>query len=187
MKKGKVILDKGKFSLTLERLTHQLIENHGDFEDTCIVGIQERGVLLANRISELIKFHNKKAKFQYGKMDITFYRDDFRRRTQPLSPSSTDMDFIIEGKRVILIDDVLYTGRTIQAAMSALLDFGRPSQVELLTLVNRRFNRHLPIKADYTGINVDSMDEAYVKVEWKEENPADRILFFPPDKSNEQK
>lgn len=187
MGKGKVILDKGKFALTLDRLTHQLIENHGDFENTCIVGIQERGVLLANRISNLIQKHNKKAKFEFGKLDITFYRDDFRRRDQPLSPSSTEMDFLIEGKRVILIDDVLYTGRTIQAGMSALMDFGRPKQVELLTLVNRRFNRHLPIKADYTGINVDSMDEAYVKVEWQEENERDRILFFPPDKSNEQK
>jgi len=186
MKKGKVILEKGQFSLTLERLTHQIIENHGDFENTCIVGIQERGVLLANRITKLIKKHTKKATFQYGKLDITFYRDDFRRRTEPLSPSATEMDFLIEGKRVILIDDVVYTGRTIQAAMSALMDFGRPKQVELLALVNRRFNRHLPIKADYQGINVDSMDEAYVKVEWGEKAEDDRILFFPGEKLNKK-
>ena len=186
MKKGKVILEKGQFSLTLERLTHQIIENHGDFEDTCIVGIQERGVLLADRITQLIKKHNKKAAFKYGKLDITFYRDDFRRRNEPLSPSSNDMNFLVEDKRVILIDDVVYTGRTIQAAMSALMDFGRPRQVELLTLVNRRFNRHLPIKADYKGINVDSMDEAYVKVEWGAEPSDDRILFFPSEKLKEK-
>jgi len=183
MKEGKVILEKGKFQLTLERLSHQVIENHGDFSETVIIGIQERGVLLAERIVELIKKNHKKAKFKYGKLDITFYRDDFRRRDTPLSPSSTEIDFLIENQRVILIDDVLYTGRTIQAALSALQDFGRPKQVELLTLVNRRFNRHLPIKADYTGINVDSLDEAYVRVEWSSENPEDRILFFSADKN----
>lgn len=184
MKKGKIILEKGKFQLTLERLSHQVIENHGDFENTCIIGIQERGVLLAERIVSLIKKNHKKAKFQFGKLDITFYRDDFRRRDVPLSPSATELDFLIEDKRVILIDDVLYTGRTIHAAISALQDFGRPRQVELLTLVNRRFNRHLPIKADYTGINVDSLNDAYVKVEWSSESPEDRILFFSGDKKD---
>lgn len=184
MKKGKVILEKGKFQLTLERLSHELIENHDDFSNTCIIGIQERGVLLAERITSLIKKNHKKAKFEYGKLDITFYRDDFRRRDVPLSPSSTEIDFIIENKRVILVDDVLYTGRTVQAAMSALLDFGRPKQVELLTLVNRRFNRHLPIKADYTGLNVDALDEAYVRVEWNYNNNEDRILFFSAEKNN---
>lgn len=184
MKKGKVILEKGKFQLTLERLSHELIENHDDFSNTCIIGIQERGVLLAERITALVKKNNKKAKFDYGKLDITFYRDDFRRRETPLSPSSTEINFIVENKRVILIDDVLYTGRTVQAAMSALLDFGRPKQVELLTLVNRRFNRHLPIKADYAGLNVDALDEAYVKVEWNYKNNEDRILFFSAEKEN---
>lgn len=178
MSKGKIILDKGKFQLTLERLSHQLIENYGDFENTCLVGIQEKGVLLADRLSKLIKKNNRKAKFEYGKLDITFYRDDFRRRSTPLSPSNTELDFQIEGKNVILMDDVLYTGRTIQAAMTAIGDFGRPNRVELVTMVNRRFNRHLPIKADYTGINVDALDEAYVRVEWAEEFPEDRILLF---------
>lgn len=183
MNKGKVILDKGKFQLTLERLSYELIENHGDFENTCIIGIQEKGVLLAERITSLIKKNNKKANFLYGKLDITFYRDDFRRREKPLNPSETEIDFLVEGKRVILIDDVLYTGRTIQAGMSALLDFGRPAQVELLTLVNRRFNRHLPIKADYTGINVDALDDAYVRVEWNHKDNEDRILFFASEKN----
>ena len=178
MEDGKVILDKGKFNLTLERLSHQLIENHGDFENTCLIGIQEKGVLLASRLAKIIKKNNRKAKFEYGKLDITFYRDDFRRRTKPLSPSNTEIDFLIEGKNVILFDDVLYTGRTIQAALTAIGDFGRPNQVELVTLVNRRFNRHLPIMADYTGINVDALDEAYVRVEWMEEEKEDRILLF---------
>jgi len=187
MKKGKIILDKGKFNLTLERLSHELIENYDDFDNSCIIGIQERGVLLADRLSKLIKKNNRKAKFDYGKLDITFYRDDFRRRSTPLSPSATDINFLIEGKNVILVDDVLYTGRTIHAAMTALGDFGRPNRVELVTLVNRRFNRHLPIKADYTGINVDSMNEAYVRVEWEEEYPEDRILLFAADDKTKKK
>ncbi len=185
MEQGKIILDKGKFQLTLERLSYELIENHGDFDNTCLIGIQEKGVLLAERLTQLIKKNNRKAKFDYGKLDITFYRDDFRRRTTPLSPSNTEIDFLIEGKNVIIFDDVLYTGRTIQAAMNALGDFGRPNRVELVTLVNRRFNRHFPIKADYEGINVDALDEAYVKVEWKEDDKEDRILLFAgKDKKN---
>ena len=186
MNKGKVILEKGKLQLTLERLSYELIENHGDFSNTCIIGIQERGVLLADRICNLVKKNSKKADFLYGKLDITFYRDDFRRREKPLNPSKTDINFLVEEKRVILIDDVLYTGRTIQAAMTALMDFGRPKQVELLTLVNRRFNRHLPIKADYTGINVDALDDAYVKVEWNYKDNQDRILFFSADKTKSE-
>jgi len=186
MRKGKVILDKGKFELTLKRLSFELIENHGDFSETCIIGIQERGVLLADRITEIVKQNSKKAKFKYGKLDITFYRDDFRRRDNPLSPSKTEIDFLIEDKRVILIDDVLYTGRTIHAAMSALMDFGRPQQVELLTLVNRRFNRHLPIKADYAGINVDALDDAYVRVDWDDDAAKNKILFFAGDKNNRE-
>lgn len=178
MSKGRTILLDKRFELTLQRLAHQLIENYGDFENTCIIGVQERGVLLAERILELLEKDIPEIKQAFGKLDITFYRDDFRTRKDPLKASSTEIDFLIEGKKVILIDDVLYTGRTIQSALAALQDFGRPEQVELLCLVDRRFNRHLPIQADYIGITVDALDEAYVKVEWKENNLKDRILLF---------
>lgn len=178
MEKGKIILANEQFNLTIHRLCHELIENYEDFSDTCIIGIQEKGVLLADRIQKNLSQLIKKSKIPYGKLDITFYRDDFRSRTKPIAASSTEVDFLVENMRVILIDDVLYTGRTVQAALSALQDFGRPKTVELLCLVDRRFNRHLPIKADYTGLTVDSLDEAYVKVDWEQIDGQDRILLF---------
>jgi pyrimidine operon attenuation protein/uracil phosphoribosyltransferase len=185
MKKGRVILENERFQLTLKRLCHQLIENYEGFENTCIVAIQERGVLLANRIVGDLKTLIAHDKIDYGKLDITFYRDDFRRREILSKASTTEMDFIVEGKRVILIDDVLYTGRTIQAALTALQHYGRPKTIELLCLVDRRFNRHLPIHSDYTGITVDALDEAYVKVEWQDGKQKDRIILFSPDKIKE--
>lgn len=119
------------------------------------------------------------ADLPYGKLDITFYRDDFRHRTKPLEAHPTQINFLVEGKRVILIDDVLYTGRTVQAALTALNHYGRPERVELAVMVDRRFNRHLPIQADYTGITVDALHHAYVRVEWTETHGADQILIFP--------
>ena len=178
MTRGKTILSKERFALTINRLCHQLIEEYDDFHNACIIGIQERGVLLADRVISQLYSINPDLKIDYGKLDITFYRDDFRIRDKPLKASSTEVDFLVENKRVIIIDDVLYTGRTIHAAMSALQDFGRPAKVELLTLVDRRFNRHLPIMSDYIGITVDALDEAYVKVEYHNIDGQDRILLF---------
>ncbi len=178
MSKGRTILASTRFELTIQRLAQELLENYGDFNNTCIVGIQEKGVVLAKRIIELIEKENIKLKVPFGKLDITFYRDDFRTRKEPIKAASTEMDFLIEGKKIILIDDVLYTGRTIQSALAALQDFGRPDKVELLCLVDRRFNRHLPIQADYIGLTIDALDEAYVKVEWRNQTNKDRILLF---------
>lgn len=178
MKKGRSILEKERFALTIDRLCHQLIENYQDFEGSCIVGIQPRGVFLADRIYQRLTELVASKSIEYGKLDITFFRDDFRLRQEPLKVNSIKMDFLIEGKKVLLIDDVLYTGRTIQAALAALQQYGRPEKVELLSLVDRRFNRHLPIQSDYVGLTVDAIDEAYVKVEWKGIDKADRILLF---------
>ncbi|MFK8101218.1 MAG: bifunctional pyr operon transcriptional regulator/uracil phosphoribosyltransferase PyrR [Saprospiraceae bacterium] len=178
MSKGRTILEKEQFRFTIDRLCHQLIEVYGDFEDTCLIGVQHRGVLFANRIHQRLATILKDSKIEYGKLDITFYRDDFRTRDKPLVANATELDFLVEGKRVILVDDVLYTGRTIVAALTALQHYGRPQKVELLTLVDRRFNRHLPIQADYTGLTVDALDEAYVKVEWETIDGKDRILLF---------
>ena len=178
MSKGKVILDKDRFALTIDRLCHQLIEQYDDFSNACLIGIQEGGVPLSKRIHSRLKEILSIETLEFGVLDITFYRDDFRIRTKPLKASTTTIEFLVENKDVILFDDVLYTGRTIQAAMTAINHYGRPKQVELVTMVDRRFNRHLPIKSDYTGITVDALDEAYVKVEWEETNGEDKILLF---------
>ncbi len=179
MSKGRVILSNERFQLTIERLCHQLIEKYDQFEDTCIIGIQPRGVHFSNRLYARLTQILKIKKLDYGKLDITFFRDDFRQRDKPLTAYTTDLNFLVENKKVILVDDVLYTGRTIQSAMNALNHYGRPDQVELLALVDRRFNRHLPVQADYVGMTIDSLDEAFVKVEWEETDGEDKILLFP--------
>src|SRR3978361_2422407 len=137
------LLDGQKFQITLQRLCRKLIENHNDVSGTVIIGIQPRGIYLAKRIAEELRKILPGKKIQQGDLDITFYRDDFRRREQ-LLPNQTKIDFIIEDKKVIMMDDVLWTGRTIRAAMDAMLDFGRPEKVELLVLVDRRYSRPLP-------------------------------------------
>ena len=179
MARGRTILQGAQFRITLERLCHELIENHGNFEESCLVGIQPRGVNLSDRLIErLRKLLPPKSPLDYGKLDITFYRDDFRTREKPISANTTEMDFLVENKHVILVDDVLYTGRTMQAALTAILHYGRPASVEVLALIDRRFNRHLPIQCDYQGLAVDALDEAYVKVEWRGEDGEDKIKLY---------
>lgn len=179
MHEGRVILSSKPFQMVLDRLCLQLLERYDDFSGTCLLGIQPRGIWLADRLHSRLSALESQLLLKYGKLDITFYRDDFHLHKDPLIASDTQIDFPIEGCKVILVDDVLYTGRTIQAAMSALNDLGRPAEVSLLTLVDRRFNRHLPIKADYIGIVVDAVDEAYVRVCWKGKDEDDGILLFP--------
>jgi len=172
------LLDGQKFQITIKRLCHQLIENHNDFSNSVILGIQPRGVFLANRIASELKSILPDAEILHGNLDITFYRDDFRRREGPLVPNSTLINFIIEGKKVILVDDVLWTGRTIRSAMDAMLAFGRPEKVELLVLVDRRFSRHLPIEPDYIGIQVDSINSQKVIVSWLETEQEDKVILL---------
>lgn len=177
MNEGRVIMESKQFGLTLLRLCHQLIESYDDFSNTCLVGIQTRGVWLSERLALELEGLGVE-KVERGKLDITFYRDDFRIREKPLKASPTEMDFLVEGKQVILVDDVLYTGRTIQAALIALNHYGRPKDVALLSLIDRRFNRHLPIQPDFMGLAVDALDEAYVQVQYKEKHGKDQILLF---------
>lgn len=172
------LLDGQKFQITIQRLCHQLIENHNDFSNSVILGIQPRGTFLSNRIASELKQILPEANILSGNLDITFFRDDFRRREGPLVPNSTHIDFIIEGKKVILVDDVLWTGRTIRAAMDAMLAFGRPEKVELLVLVDRRFSRHLPIEPDYIGIQVDSINSQRVLVTWKDADQEDKVILL---------
>lgn len=173
----RIILDNRKFQLTLHRLCHQLNENHGDFSQSVLIGIQPRGIFFADKIFSLLKKFSGK-EIPYGKLDITFYRDDFRTAEKPLIPCETDLDFSIENKKVVLIDDVLFTGRTIRSAMDALLQYGRPEKVELMVLVDRRFTRHVPIQPDYVGISIDTIQDEKVKVDWGNKEEEEKIWIM---------
>ena len=174
--KPKILLDKKKFDVTIKRLCCQLIEVHNDFSKTVIIGLQPRGIFLAKRIQKELQSILKTKNIKCGELDITFYRDDFRKKE--LIPNRTNIDFIIEDKNVILIDDVLFTGRTIRAGLDAIQAFGRPNDVELLVLVDRRLFRHVPIQAKYIGITIDSIATQNVRVEWKESEGIDKITLF---------
>lgn len=163
----KTILDKYQLQITIERLAYQLVENYSDLSSLVIIGIQPRGIYLSDKIFEQLNKISPGNSVHYGKMDITFYRDDIRKELH--SPNQTDISFSIEDKNVVLIDDVLYTGRTIRAALDALLAFGRPKKVELCVLIDRRFSRQLPIQPDYCGKAIDSIISQKVKVEWDKE------------------
>lgn len=163
----KTILNAQQLRLLTLRLAHQLLENNDDLNEVVFVGIQPRGVQVSQRIAEHIRVLTKQNAIQYGVLDITFYRDDVR--TELHVANKTDIPFSIEGKKVILIDDVLFTGRTIRAALDALQDFGRPNKVELAVLVDRSFNRELPIQPDYFGITIDTATNQKVTVDWEQE------------------
>lgn len=176
MKQG-IILGNPKFDITIKRLCHQLIESHNDFSDSVLIGLQPRGAYLAKRIHEQLKTLLPKKDIKLGNLDVTFFRDDFRTSEKLLLANATSIDFIIENKKVILIDDVLYTGRTIRAGLDAMLAFGRPSKVELLVLIDRRYTRHLPIEPDYIGLQVDSISSEKVIVKWKETEGLDEVVL----------
>ncbi len=179
MGKERTILEGKQFKLTIDRLCHQLIEIHDDFHNSCIIGIQPKGTFLAQRLHKRLLELTGLETIEMGLLDVTFYRDDFRTREKPLAANKTIMDFLVENKKVILIDDVLYSGRTVRAALTALEHYGRADKIELLSMVDRHYNRHLPITSDYTGIKVDALDEEYVSVEWMEVQGKDKILLFP--------
>ena len=161
------ILDKNQLHLTIQRLAHQLVENHPDIENVALIGIQTGGIYLADKIVEVLRAISKDKKIQYGKLDITFYRDDIRKELHV--PNQTDIPFSVDNKKVVLIDDVLFTGRTIRAALDALQDFGRPQKVELCVLIDRKSSRQLPIQPDYCGKAIDSMISETVKIKWERE------------------
>jgi pyrimidine operon attenuation protein/uracil phosphoribosyltransferase len=174
----RTLLDGKKFQITIKRLCHQLIENHNDFSNTALIGIQPRGSYFADRVKQELSEILDTKNLRKGNLDITFFRDDFRRKDGFVSANSNSIDFIIEGCNVILIDDVLWTGRTIRAALDALLAFGRPAKVELMVLIDRRFSRQVPIEPDYIGQQVDSLDYQLVKVSWKETEGEDKVILL---------
>ena len=171
----KSILTKEQLSITIKRLAHQVLENHVDLSNTVLIGLQPRGIFLSDQIVDEIRKETSAEKIHYGKLDITFYRDDIRKGLH--IANRTDIPFSIEGKNVVLIDDVLYTGRTIRAALDALLDFGRPEKVELCVLIDRRFSRQLPIQPDYIGKSIDAIVSQKVKVFWKTKDGKDEVCL----------
>jgi pyrimidine operon attenuation protein / uracil phosphoribosyltransferase len=160
----KLILDSELLDITISRLCQQLIENHNDFSDSVIIGMQPRGIFVAEILHRKLE-KDIKNQIPIGYLDATFYRDDFRRRETPVKANETRIPFIIEGKNVVLVDDVLFTGRTIRAALDAMIAFGRPAKVELLVLIDRKYNRELPINADYVGKAVNTLSTQRVLVE----------------------
>ncbi|MEN8886145.1 MAG: bifunctional pyr operon transcriptional regulator/uracil phosphoribosyltransferase PyrR [Winogradskyella sp.] len=174
----KVLLNSKEVNIALHRLACQLIENHDDFSDTVLIGIQPRGRFLADRLAQILSKDYKIKNVQLGHLDITFFRDDFRRGQKPLEANTTIIDFIVEDKNVVFIDDVLYTGRSIRSALTAIQSFGRPKNVELLTLIDRRFSRHLPIQPNYRGRQVDAIDNQRVKVNWVENEGEDAVYLI---------
>ncbi len=172
----KTILNEQQLAITIQRLSNQLLENHLELKNTILIGIQPRGIYFSERVIRELSKQISLGNISYGKLDITFYRDDVRQGLHTIN--RTDILFSIENKNVILIDDVLYTGRTIRAALDALLDFGRPSKVELCVLIDRRFSRQLPIQPDYVGKAIDSIISQKVKVFWKEKDGKDEVTLI---------
>jgi pyrimidine operon attenuation protein/uracil phosphoribosyltransferase len=182
---SKLIFNKELLAITIDRLCHQLIENHNDFADSVLIGLQPRGIYLSRRIHERLKVIKPDMLGSYGELDISFFRDDFRRRDL-IVPSANKMDFIsVENKKVILVDDVLYTGRTIRAGLDALLAFGRPAGVELLVLINRKFSRQLPIEPDYIGKSIDTISTEKVKVHLKQPDGEDGVWLISEERYHE--
>ena len=169
----KLVLSGSQLAITIKRLAHQILENHINLENTVIIGLQPRGIFLSDQIVAEIKKETPGIPINYGKLDITFYRDDVRRELHVAN--QTEMNFSIEGKNVVLIDDVLFTGRTIRAALDALIDFGRPEKVELCVLIDRRFSRQFPIQPDYVGKSIDSIISQKVKVFWKKKDGKEEV------------
>ena len=171
----KSILTEKQIQVTVKRLAHQVLENHLGLENTVLIGIQPRGIFLSDRIVNELRSLLPEEKIRYGKLDITFYRDDIRRELK--IANATNIPFSTENKDIILIDDVLWTGRTIRSALDALLDFGRPARVELCVLIDRRFSREFPIQADYIGRSIDTFPSQKVFVRWKENQGTDEVVL----------
>ncbi|MCP1995821.1 bifunctional pyr operon transcriptional regulator/uracil phosphoribosyltransferase PyrR [Flavobacterium sp. HSC-61S13] len=174
----KVLLTAKEVNIILHRLACQLVEKHLDFSNTILIGIQPRGKFLAERLKLIIEREYAVQDISLGFLDITFFRDDFRRNLKPLEANKTQIDFLVENKKVIFIDDVLYTGRSIRSALTAIQSFGRPSEIELLVLIDRRFSRHLPIQPDYRGRQVDAINDEKVLVSWGENDDQEDGVFL---------
>ena len=172
--KLRTILDNVQLEYILHRLAHQLIEVHGGFKDSILLGVQPRGITLCSIIHPLIEY-KLKSKIYHGSIDISMHRDDIHLQGTNLSIGKTEIPISLDNKNIVLIDDVLYTGRTIRAALDTLMDYGRPRDIELLVLIDRRLHRHVPIQAKYIGRAIDSIEEEKVKVILEKDSKKNRV------------
>ncbi len=170
----KLVLDREGINKALDRIAHEIVENHKTMEDVAVIGIKKRGAYIASRIVERIKTFSGKG-LLLGALDITLYRDDLTQAAEQPVMHATEIDFNLEGKDIILVDDVLYTGRTIRSAFDALIDFGRPAKIELAVLIDRG-HRELPIRADYVGKNIPTAKEEAVHVRMAESDGSDEVI-----------
>lgn len=175
--KDKVLLDSKQLDFILKRLSLEVIENHHFFENSILVGIQPRGIVLCDIIHKAIE-EKLKINVPKGYIDISLHRDDIHLQDTLIDIKDTNLPYSVEGKKILLIDDVLYTGRTIRAALDALMDFGRPIDIELLVLIDRRLHRNVPIQAKYVGKKVDSIKQEKVKVFLNVQKEEDRVEFI---------
>jgi pyrimidine operon attenuation protein/uracil phosphoribosyltransferase len=174
---NKVLLNSKEIEIILHRLACQLIENHNDFSECVLIGLQPRGTYLAQRLASILRENYQIKNLELGLLDITFYRDDFRRRDAPLEAAESQINFLIENKNVVIIDDVLFSGRSVRAALTAIQSYGRPKNIELLVLIDRRFSRHLPIQPNYRGRQVDAINEERVVVNWRDLHDKDAVYI----------
>ncbi len=164
----KLLLRSPLLEITINRLVQQVIEQHETFSNSVIIGLQPRGKYFANRLKKRLD-SILDIEIPIGYLDTTFYSEDFRRKAIPLKIERTEIPFLLENKKVILVDDVLFTGRTVRSALTAMSEFGRPASVELLVLIDRKYSRNLPIQPDYVGKSVNTIQSQQVLVEWKEQ------------------
>jgi pyrimidine operon attenuation protein/uracil phosphoribosyltransferase len=179
MKEKAKILDKEALNRSIMRIAHEILEKNKGTKDLCFIGIRNRGVFLAHRLAECVK-KIENADIQVGALDITLYRDDLTLISQQPVVHKTEIDFDINDKNVILVDDVLYTGRTIRAALDALIDFGRPKLIQLAVLVDRG-HRELPVRADFVGKNIPTAKNETVEVRLSEVDERDEVIIVAKD------
>jgi pyrimidine operon attenuation protein / uracil phosphoribosyltransferase len=181
MKQVQLIMDSHALDLTITRITHQIIEHNRDLSKVGIVGMQTRGVFLAERINKKIN-EMEKVNLTPGVLDVSFYRDDYRRALKkPPKIKITDIPFDINGLSVILVDDVLFTGRTVRAALDALMDLGRPKTIQLAVIIDRG-NRELPIQPDYVGTTLKTLPNQAVSLNVKEHDSEDSIWLMEQER-----
>ena len=176
-----VLMDGARLARTLSRMAHEIAERHPDMGGAVLVGVRSRGVPLARRLAALVKKASG-VEPRVGALDITLYRDDFTTLAAQPIMKGTEIPFSIDGRSVVLVDDVLYTGRTVRAALDELIDFGRPARIELAVLVDRG-HRELPIRADYVGRTLTTAKEETVQVLLKEEDGEDRVVLLEKAKA----